>query len=122
MYSGGSPELQEGPPAVCNDVVAEASLPPAQPAEALDLTTTATSDRCQKHARSPAPQLGTSLLTRYFPVTSQKLSSVPEGARKPGARVVAGTAAAAPNAAQGSSGNTDEWSACGRGSRMSSGQ
>eukprot|EP00955_Chlamydomonas_euryale_P109210 365912-Chlamydomonas_euryale.AAC.6 len=35
MYSGGSPQLPEGPPAVRNDVVAEASPPPAQPAEGL---------------------------------------------------------------------------------------
>eukprot|EP00955_Chlamydomonas_euryale_P016078 171772-Chlamydomonas_euryale.AAC.2 len=70
MYSGGSPELPEGSPAVHNDVVADAFPPPAQPAEVLDLTLTAASDRGQKRARSPQP--GTSFLTRYFPVTSRR--------------------------------------------------
>eukprot|EP00955_Chlamydomonas_euryale_P043254 352544-Chlamydomonas_euryale.AAC.1 len=97
MYSG-SPELPEGPPAVRNYVVAEASPHPAQPAEVLDLTTMAASDRGQKRTRLRQP--GTSLLTWYFRVTSKKLSTVVEGPTRPGARVVAGTAAAARNGAQ----------------------
>eukprot|EP00955_Chlamydomonas_euryale_P092008 364670-Chlamydomonas_euryale.AAC.2 len=79
MYSGGSPELPEGPPAVRNDVVAEAYPPPAQPAEVLDLTSTAASHRGQKRARSPQP--GTSLLTRHFPALPLLLETRPRNAR-----------------------------------------
>eukprot|EP00955_Chlamydomonas_euryale_P066982 359707-Chlamydomonas_euryale.AAC.1 len=48
----------------------------------------AASDCSQKRARSPQP--GTSLFTRHFLVTSKTLSTVLEGATRPGARVVAG--------------------------------
>eukprot|EP00955_Chlamydomonas_euryale_P039600 351467-Chlamydomonas_euryale.AAC.1 len=110
------------------DVVAEASprgAPPAQPAEVLDVTTAAASDCGQKRARSPQP--GTGLLARHSLMISKTLSTVLEGAARPGARVVAGResgscrhcrccpkrghATPGPHAARGSSDNTDEWSA-----------
>mmetsp|Transcript_28163 Transcript_28163/g.83410 ORF Transcript_28163/g.83410 Transcript_28163/m.83410 type:complete len:212 (-) Transcript_28163:211-846(-) len=97
MTPGGSPEPPEGPPPGPGEVVPEASPPLAQTPEGPDPTTTAALNRGQKRSRSPQP--GTSLLTMYFPVTSKKVSTVLEGATRPGARVVAGTAAAAASAA-----------------------
>eukprot|EP00955_Chlamydomonas_euryale_P061436 358031-Chlamydomonas_euryale.AAC.8 len=98
MCSGGSPELPEGPPAV----------------------------RCEARKIAPARNKPSH---KAFLGDEQEAFDCPGGRYETGRRVVPGTAAAArnaatqrPRAAPGSSDNTDGWSACDPGSRISSGR